>query len=123
MATWTSHELDTIDTTDELRIATARGDGTLRTARIVWVVRLGDGLYVRSVNGPDAAWYRGTQTRHEGRISSGGVHKDVSFVAADTGLDDAIDAAYRDKYHRYPAPVSHIVSEPARATTLKLVPR
>jgi hypothetical protein len=38
---------------------------------------------VRSVNGRTAAWFRGTQVRHEGRIEAGGVAKDVKFVDAD----------------------------------------
>ena len=83
-------------------IATRRADGTLRKPRIVWVVRLGDGLYVRSVNGPDAAWYRGTRTRMQGHIQAGGLDTDVTFVDADHGLDDAIDDAYRTKYRGSP---------------------
>ena len=38
-------------------------------------------------------------------------------------LNDAIDAAYRDKYgRRYPTIVPSIVNAQARAATLKLVP-
>nr|WP_234343246.1 DUF2255 family protein [Streptomyces fulvoviolaceus] len=33
-------------------------------------------------NGP---WFRGAAARRQGRISSGGVHKDVSFQDADPG--------------------------------------
>jgi hypothetical protein len=43
----------------ELRIAPLGQDGTLQRPRIIWVVRHGDDLYVRSVNGPDGAWFRG----------------------------------------------------------------
>ena len=46
----------------------------------IWVVRLGDDLYVRSVNGRNAAWFRGVQTDYEGHIHAGGVDKDVTFV-------------------------------------------
>ena len=91
----------------------------------IWVVRLGDDLYVRSVNGRTSAWFRGAQTRHEGRIQAGGVEKDVTFVEeADPGINDQIDAAYRTKYRRYAASIiSTIVSPEARAATIKLVPR
>ena len=41
----------------------------------IWVVRLGDDLYVRSVNGRTSAWFRGTQVRHEGHIQAGGVEQ------------------------------------------------
>lgn len=123
--TWTDDELTRIGDTDELEIASRRGDGTLRRPRIIWVVRHGDNLYVRSVNGPDAAWYRGTRDRHEGHIAAGGVEKDVTFVDTDTdtALNDTLDAVYRSKYRRYSAdPVDRITSDQARATTIQLVP-
>src|ERR671929_104609 len=45
----------------------------------IWVVRVGDDLYVRSWHGRGGAWFRGTQGRHEGRIPAGGVEQDVTF--------------------------------------------
>ncbi len=122
MSRWTTDELTRIGGAGELDIATRRADGTLRKPRIVWIVRLGDSLYVRSVNGPDAAWYRGTRTRMQGRIQAGGLDTDVTFVDADHGLDDAIDDAYRIKYRGSRSAVGHITSEQARATTIELVP-
>ena len=44
----------------------------LSSPRTVWVVPYGDDLYVRSVNRPTAAWFPGTQVRHEGHIRAGG---------------------------------------------------
>jgi hypothetical protein len=127
MSTWTSDELDKIGEADELRVASVRGDGTLRKPKIIWVVRVGDDLYIRSAYGLNAAWYRGTQVRHEGRISAGGVEKDVTFVdveEADRDTHDRIDTAYREKYRRYPEKfVSPVVSALSRSVTLKLVPR
>jgi len=123
MATWTSDELDKIGRADELEIAPFRRDGTQRNAVIVWVVRHGDGLYVRSGYGRDAAWFRGTQVRHEGRIKASGIDKDVVFQEADHTLDDEIDAAYRNKYSRYGAQyINLVVSPEARSATLKLAP-
>ena len=76
------------------------------------------------MNGRTAAWFRGTQVRHQGHIQVGGVDKDVTFVDSDTDIDDQIDAAYRTKYHRYAAGiVSSVVSPEARSATIKLVPR
>ena len=68
MTAWRTDELDTIDAADELEIASLRRDGTLRNPTTIWVVRLGDDLYVRSVDGRSSGWFRGTQVRHEGRI-------------------------------------------------------
>jgi hypothetical protein len=126
MTAWTSDELTKIGTAEELEIASQRGDGTLRNSRTIWVVRHGDDLYVRSVNGRTSAWFRGTQDRHEGHIQAGGVDKDVTFVEvdADHAINDQIDAAYRTKYRRYAASIiNSIVSPKARSATIKLVPR
>jgi len=61
VSAWTSGELERIASADELEIAAVRRDGTLRKPVTVWVVRLGDDLYVRSVKGPTGGWFRGTQ--------------------------------------------------------------
>jgi hypothetical protein len=124
MTTWTRDELDKIGIAEELQIASLRGDGTLRNLVTIWVVRLGDDLYVRSVNGRTGTWFRGTQVRHEGHIQAGSVDKDVTFVDADSGIYDQIDDAYRTKYRRYAASIiNSIVSSEARSSTIKLVPR
>jgi len=78
---------------------------------------------VRSVNGPDSAWYRRVQQQHEGHIAAGGVEADVDFVAATHDIDDEIDEAYRAKYNYFQTGLNHILRPEARSTTLKLVPR
>jgi hypothetical protein len=119
---WTSDELSTIGAADELRIAPLRQDGSLRTPVTIWVVRQGDALFVRSMNGRTAAWFRDAQGRYEAHIHSGGVDKDVLLVETND-LNDAIDAAYRTKYRRYAANIVNSDLTPqARAATLKLVP-
>jgi hypothetical protein len=123
MAGWTRDELERIGAADELHISTVRGDGTLRAPVTIWVAPFGDDLYVRSVNGRGASWFRGVRTRHEAHVRAGGVDRDVSLV--ETGdLGDEIDAAYRTKYRRYAAGiVDSVLSPDARAATLRLVPR
>jgi hypothetical protein len=125
-ATWTEQQLDEIDRTDEVHIAPRRGDGSLASPRIVWAVRVGEEVYMRSVKGAEGAWYRTTRARHEGRLAAGGVGLDVAFDdvdPADGELGGRIDAAYRAKYSRYPGPVASITAERARVTTLRLDPR
>ena len=125
MTAWTSDELDKIARAEELQIASLRGDGTLRKPVTIWVVRLGEDLYVRSVYGRTSAWFRGTQVRHEGHIRAGGVDKDVAFVEeSDSGINDQIDAVYRTKYRRYAASIVNTTLSPqARSATIRLVPR
>jgi len=125
MGRWTADELDTIGGTDELRIAPLRADGTLRRPVTIWVVRVGDDLYVRSYRGTGSSWYRGVRATHTGHVQSGGVDKNVTFVEEqDPATGDAIDAAYRDKYRNYGASfVDPMITEIARNATIKLVPR
>ena len=124
MSPWTADELNKIGNADELRLATARPDGSLRNPVTIWVVRHGDDLYIRSYRGPGGSWFRRTRERRDGRIQAGGVDKDVTFADADHGLDDQIDTAYRAKYRRHSRTyVDPIVAPQARATTIKLLPR
>jgi hypothetical protein len=117
---WTIEELDRIGVAEELANAPRRADGTLLRARPIWVVRVGDQLYVRSRRGADGSWFQTGQRSGEGHISAGGVERDIAYVHE---VNDAVDAAYRDKYGRYPSYVEPMVAAAARATTLKLVPR
>jgi len=124
MTAWTSDELTRIADADELRIAFKRPDGTLAAPRTIWVVRDGDDLYVRSVNGPTSAWFRGVQASHQGHVDAGGVSKDVTFADPGDGVGEELDAAYRAKYRRYaPSIVNSILTPKARSATVKLVPR
>jgi len=47
MTRWTGNELDQINGADELEVSSQRSGGTLGSPRTIWVVRLGDDLYVR----------------------------------------------------------------------------
>jgi len=124
MTAWPSDELEKIGAADELQLASARPDGRLRKPVTTWVVRLGDEIYVRSVNGRNSHWFRGVEDRHEGHIHAGGVDKDVRFVEAGDDVNDEIEAAYRTKYRHYNASVVDPLFTPgAKAATLELVPR
>lgn len=122
MTTWSHEDLDRIGNTEELTIQTVRRDGTLRDPFPVWDVRVGDDLYIRAVHGRTSPWFRGMQSRHEGRVMAGGTEKDVTFVETSERVGE-IDEAYQDKYRQYPDIVPSCVTDEARAATLKLVPR
>jgi hypothetical protein len=124
MTTWTPEDLTRIGDATELHIASLRPDGTLRPYVTIWVVRVGDGLYVRSAYGPNSGWLRRARSSGSGRIRAGGVERDVTFAepAADVHAD--IDAAYRAKYGRYGARiVGSVVGERVAPLTIRLVPR
>lgn len=124
MTVWTNDELDRLSRAEELQIAPRRQDGALRNPVPIWVVRVGDSVYFRSYRGSDGAWFRAAQRNHKGRIWAGGVEKDVAFMAeTDPDLNDRIDAAYREKYGRYPQYVAPMLNAAVRITTLKLIPQ
>jgi hypothetical protein len=98
MNAWSSEELDRIGAAEELDLASVRRDGRVRKPVTMWVVRDGDDVYVRSVNGRGSSW---RADRHEARISAGGFEKDVSLIETDE-VNDEVDAVYQAKYgHRY----------------------
>ena len=120
MSAWTADELDTIGAASELNIAPVRSDGSLCAYTTIWVVRVGDELFVRSFRGRNGTWYRTTQQSHHGRIRAGGVERDVAFEDVHDNTD-AVDAAYRGKY----GPSSYVdamVTPDAAATTLRPIP-
>jgi hypothetical protein len=67
MPAWTPDELTKIGAAEELELAPERRDGTLRNPVTIWVVRVGDDVYVRSVNGRAAPGFalRGYATKGE----------------------------------------------------------
>ena len=123
MVGWRGEEFEKIGSSDELQIASVGPDGALRKPTTIWVVRLGDDLFVRSVNGRAVAWFRGTQVHHEGCISAG-VTRDATFVDAKGDLDDRIDDAYRKRYRRSsPGIAGSVLTPQARSATTRLIPR
>jgi hypothetical protein len=124
MSRWTNAELASIGQAQELQIAPAWADGSLRRGTPIWVVRIGDNLYVRSYRGHHGNWFRAAQRSHEGEINAGGVSKRVRFVESDDAKTaDAIDEAYRAKYRRYGVRyVDPMLASKARTATLQLVP-
>jgi hypothetical protein len=125
MTIWTKEELKKFETVDELDLSSFRSDGSLRNPVTIWAVRVEDDIFIRAVKGRSGPWFRGTKTRHEGHIRLGGVEKDVMFVEeTDPDVNEKIDAAYREKYHRYPREyIDACLTPAARSATIRLVPR
>jgi hypothetical protein len=122
MSGWSDSELATIGTADEIHVAPDRADHTPGPAVPIWVVRVGDELYVRSYRGPSGSWYRCPRRNGSGRISVGGVDHAVRFTVADPGVRTQVDEAYRAKYGRYGSLVRPMISDTVADTTLQLQP-
>jgi hypothetical protein len=124
MHDWTEDELTRIGDAVELRIASIRRDGTQRPYVIIWVVRAGDDLYVRSAYGADNPWFRRAVASGNGRVLAGGLEPAVTFERPGDEVMKAVDAAYNDKYARYGRGIVNTVVGPKTwPTTLRLVPR
>jgi hypothetical protein len=124
MTMWTSEENARIGDAEELAIASRRPDGTLRPFVTIWVVRVSDDLYVRSVKGRSGTWFQGALTAGQGQIRAGGIERDVAFEEAGPEVHGPVTAAYHEKYDRYgPSVVGTVVSAASAASTLRLVPR
>jgi len=79
MTAWSPDEFERIGRATELRVASRRSDGSLRPYVTIWVVGVGDEIYVRSAHGPTNGWYRRAKAPGAGRIRAEGVERDVSF--------------------------------------------
>ncbi|NKY39133.1 DUF2255 family protein [Cellulomonas septica] len=124
MSGWTPDELAVVGSTDELRVASYRPDGTLRPGVTIWVVRAGDDVYIRSAYGPGNGWFRRAQASGTGRVQVGGLEKEVTFAAPAPDVHPALDAAYHAKYDRYGARIVNTVVGPSVVdVTLRLDPR
>ena len=124
MAGWTNDELKRIGGAEEVETEVLGRDRQMRPPVTIWLVRVDDDLYVRSVRGGRGAWFRAVQETHEGRISAGGVEKDVRFEEGEPSVNDKVDAAYRVKYRRYAGRILDSCLTPAaRSTTQRVVAR
>jgi len=123
MSSWSKDELRQIAETDDLHISPFREDRvTYGTSTWIWSVVVDDALYVRGYNGHASTWYRAAIRQRAGRITAGGMRKEVTFEPVDGSINDRIDDAYRAKYKSSPY-LQPMISERARSATVKIVPR
>ena len=120
---WSAADLARIDAADELRIATARDDGSWRAAVPIWAVTSGGEVYVRTWQRRDTGWFGRAVHAGRARIAVPGLEAEV--VVTDVGADDVelragVDDAYRAKYGRYSGSTDRMVGDDAAASTLRL---
>jgi hypothetical protein len=110
MSAWTEDELRRISAAQEFDIAPVRHNGALRRATPIWVVRVGDDVYVRAAYGANKGWHGVARTTRRAHISASGISKDVTVADADAdkAVLDQVDDAYRQKYGRYASIVDSI---------------
>ncbi len=125
-AAWSPEQVERIGRAEELQIAVKRPDGTLRRWVPIWVVCVGEQVFVRTWYRRDNGWFGHVLDSRRARIRVPGLEVDVAVE--DAGEDAAklrpgVDAAYRAKYERYRgASVDRMAADAAAATTLRLIP-
>lgn len=121
---WTADELARIGAAEELELASRLADGSLRPFITIWVARVGDDVYVRSMYGRRNPWFQRAIAAGQGRIRAGGVERDVTFEEPGPVVDEDLHAAIHAKYDRHGARiVGTVVSPESAQATLRLVPR
>jgi hypothetical protein len=91
---------------------------------IIWIVRVGDDLYVRSYKGRTGLWYQHLARSHQGRISVGDLESEVAAEDPGEHVTADVDAAYAEKYARYGDSYIQAMTAPeVTATTLRLAKR
>lgn len=121
MPDWTSQALHAFATAPEVHVATRHANGTLRSPRIIWVVTSGERVFIRSTNGPGAAWYRAAIATGAGQLTAEGMRHCVTFTPIVDEADlAAADAGYRAKYGPYASIVDHLEEPGPRGATLEV---
>jgi hypothetical protein len=122
MSVWSKDELKKIAGTDDLHISPFREDGvTYGTPTWIWSVVVENELYVRPYNGSSSRWYNAAMTQKAGRITAGGITKEVRFEPAQGAINDRIDEAYRAKYKSSPY-LQPMIGTRARTATVWISP-
>jgi hypothetical protein len=98
---WSREELERIGSAEELEIAVKPPDGTMLRWVPIWVVGIGDQVYVRTWHRRDNGWFGRVVSSGRARIRVAGL--EVEVVVEDIGAGTAaqhsgVDAAYRAKY-------------------------
>jgi hypothetical protein len=106
---------------EEISIGFQRPDGSTGSTP-VWVVSVGEDVYVRSMNGADGGWYRRLRERPHGQVRENGhVHAVHAEPVVDAATLDAVTRAYEAKYGTSPY-LRPLLGPDAISATLRLDP-
>ena len=100
MSVWSQNELKIANQESNLYISISNPDGSIHKPTWIWFTVVGKYLYCRGAAGTKARWYQSAKREGKGRVSFGGVEKDVKFeFPTDKKTLDQVDASYRKKYN------------------------
>ena len=119
--TFAAADLSAIARAEEVRIETRATDGTVHRT-IIWIVEHDGQLYVRSVNGPDARWFREATADTAIALLVDDQRLLAHVVpATDPASIEACSAGLRRKYAGDPS-LGSMLEAHTLPTTLRVVP-
>lgn len=119
--TFEEGDLTAIARAEEVRIETHAPDGTAHRT-IIWIVEQDGELYIRSVNGPDARWFReATADTAVALIVDGRRYEAHVVPATDPASIEACSEGLRRKYQGDYS-LGSMLAEKTLPTTLRVVP-
>ena len=119
--TFAETDLSAIAQAEEVRIETRAADGTTHRT-IIWIVEHDGQLYIRSVNGPEARWYREATADTAVTLLVGGRTYAAQLVpATDPASIEACSAGLKQKY-KGDYSLGSMLQAKTLPTTLRVVP-
>jgi hypothetical protein len=119
--TFEQADLTAIAQAEEVRIETHGADGTTHRT-IIWIVEHDGELYIRSVNGPAARWYREATADTSVALLVGDRRYEAQLVpATDPASIEACSAGLKAKY-RGDHSLGSMLEADTLPTTLRVVP-
>jgi hypothetical protein len=119
VAEFSGADRELLDGTDEVGIETRVGRQVP-----IWIVVVGDDVYIRSVKGVDGRWYQAMLRGTPARLHAG----ETAWAIASEHVSDAneierVSDAFRGKYdQRWPQPTAAMVKPSVLGTTLRIWP-
>jgi hypothetical protein len=116
--------LEVLGRVREVRIETTSRDGDRTHRTIVWIVTAEDQVFVRSVNGATARWYREAIANPDVVLhADGDAIPATAVLANDTDSVQLVSDALRSKYgKRSPGSTELMIQPHTLETTLRLDP-
>jgi hypothetical protein len=118
-------ELRLLTVAEEVEIETQTGgpEADKPQRAVVWVVVVGEDVYVRSVNGDQGHWYQHLAANPAGALYADDRRLPIQAVPVqDTKLQLKVSEAYLRKYWQYPQDAAWMIAPTVLATTLRLDP-
>jgi hypothetical protein len=114
-------DLAALSAAEEIEVETLAENGTVHRT-IIWVVDHEGDVYLRSVNGAGARWYREATSARPAAIHVDGRRLPVTFEsAADAAGIEACSGGLRAKYRRSNS-LASMLAPAVLPTTLRVVP-